>query len=143
MKKKLGIILCIGLFLIILQATPIIANQNDDTTTLEIISIEGGLGGVIVNVENTGDNVASKISVTTTVTGGILNNIDLTHECAGCSSCGSTLDPGAVKTENTREAGFLMGFGPIQITTSSWASNAVMVSEEASGFVIGPLVIIQ
>lgn len=143
MNKKIAGIICIGLILLVLQATPIIANQNDDTTTLEIMSIEGGLGGATVNVKNTGDIAATKISITTTVQGGIFGNIDITHECVGCDSCGSTLAPGAIKSENTVEAGFLIGFGPIEISTSTWASNAMKVTAEASGIAIGPLVIIQ
>ena len=143
MKNKTTAIIGIGLLLILLQITPAMANLNEDTTTLEIINISGGFGGVTVEVKNTGEHVASEIAVITTVQGGFLNKIDITHACTGCSDCGATLDAGAIKTEKTMEAGFMMGFGPIQINTLAYASNADEVSEELTGFVIGPLVIIN
>lgn len=143
MEKKTTAIIGIGVLLILLQITPAIANLNEDTTTLEIINISGGFGGVTVEVKNTGEHVASGIAVITTVQGGILNNINITHACTGCINCGATLDAGAIKTEKTMEAGFIIGFGPIQITTSAHADNAQEVSEELTGFVIGPFVIIN
>ncbi|OYT28344.1 hypothetical protein B6U98_05115 [Thermoplasmatales archaeon ex4572_165] len=143
MKNKTTAIIGIGVLLILLQITPAMANLNEDTTTLEIINISGGFGGVTVEVKNTGEHVATKIAVTTTVQGGFLNKIDITHACTGCSDCGATLDAGAIKTEKTMEAGFMIGFGPIQITTSANAENAQEISDETTGFVIGPLVIIN
>ena len=77
------------------------------------------------------------------VKGGFLGRIDVIHICCGCCCCGTTLDPGAIKTESTREAGIIFGFGPITITASAAAVNAAEVTSEATGFVIGPIVIIQ
>jgi hypothetical protein len=140
MKTKSAGLMCIGIMLIIAMAIPAIANQND--TTLEFVGISGGFGGVTVEVENTGNAVASGITMTTTIQGGILNGIDLTHFCGGCEDCGTTLGPGTIKTENTMEAGLIMGFGPVQITCVAAAENAQEVSSEASGFVIGPMILI-
>ena len=139
--KKMSI--GISIIAMILLITPVIVSATDDTTTLEIVEIAGGIGGVAVSVQNTGENTASKIAVVTTVQGGLFNAIDITHSCTGCSACGSTLEPQDTKVENTAEAGFLIGFGPIQISTISYAANAAQVSAEATGFVIGPLVIIN
>lgn len=140
-KKTMGI-LCIGAVFLLLQMTPVFANQNEDTT-LEIVGISSTFGGVIVDVKNTGGAVATKITMSTTITGGILNNVDLTHVCGGCSDCGTTLGPNEIKTENTLEVGLLFGFGPIQISSEADASNANRVTAEATGFLIGPIVIIQ
>lgn len=139
MKKT---ILIIGM-LTILLLLPSISSQTTETTTIEIIGINGGIGGVTVDVKNTGEQVATDIWVITTVNGGMFNQIDINHECTGCSACGSTLDPGLIKSENTLEAGVLFGIGPIEISTSAGASNADKVSMEKTGFAIGPIVIIQ
>jgi hypothetical protein len=48
-----------------------------------------------------------------------------------------------IKTENTREAGLLLGIGPIQVTTLAGAENAEEVFMQKTGFVIGPLAIIN
>jgi hypothetical protein len=140
MKKKIEGLLCIGIMIIISMAIPISADEND--TTLEIVDINGGLGGVTVDVKNKGSAVATKITMTTTIQGGILNGIDLTHFCGGCSDCGETLAPGSIKTENTLEAGLVFGFGPVQIHCVADADNANEVSADATGFIIGPLIII-
>jgi hypothetical protein len=139
MKKMLLITGILTLLLLL----PVTSSQTTESTTIEIININGGVGGVTVDVKNTGDNIATDIWVITTVTGGTLNNININHECTGCSACGSTLDPGLIKSENTREAGILFGFGPIEISTSAGASNAETVSMKHTGFVFGPIAIIQ
>jgi hypothetical protein len=56
--------------------------------------------------------------------------------------CGTTLEPGMTKTESTREAGLLFGFGNIEIMVTASASNADEVSMTLSGFIFGPFVII-
>jgi hypothetical protein len=142
MKNKTKITIALGI-LISLLLIPTISSIETDTTSLEIIDIRGGVGGIIVDVENTGDVIANDVWVITTITGGILGKIDITHECTGCSVCGTTLDPGAIKSENSLEAAFLFGFGPIEITTSAGAANANQISSEKTGFAIGPLVIIN
>ena len=74
--------------------------------------------------------------------GGFFSGINLTHTCSGCSVCGTTLDPGDIKTENTRESGFIFGIGNIEASASTWANNAEIISKKANGFVFGPIVII-
>ena len=139
MKKTIVILgILTGLLLL-----PSISSQTTETTTIDIIGINGGVGGVIVDVKNTGENIATDIWVITTVTGGMFNSIDINHECTGCGACESTLDPGLVKSENTLEAGVLFGIGPVEISTSAGASNADAISMEKTGFAIGPFVIIQ
>jgi hypothetical protein len=46
------------------------------------------------------------------------------------------------KTESTLEAGVLFGIGPIKVSISASASNAEKVTEEITGFVVGPFVFI-
>lgn len=122
---------------------PSITGQYTEPTTIEIIDISGGFGGITVNVENTGDITANDLWVMTTISGGIFQKINILHECTGCSACSTTLAPGAIKSENSREAGLLFGFGPIAITTSAGASNADEVTTEATGLAIGPFVLVQ
>jgi hypothetical protein len=133
----------IGLLTGLLLMIPASISQNTENTTIEIINISGSVGGITVDVENTGNAEAKDIWVITTITGGIFGNIDLTHECTGCSACGTTLAPGSIKSENSLEAGLLLGFGSIQITTSAGASNADEVSMETSGSLLGLLVLLQ
>ena len=111
-------------------------------TTLEITDIRGGIGEVSVDVTNTGDIAAEEVSIFTAVTGGLFGNIDIYHRCAGCEICGTTLEPNAIKTESTLEAGVIFGIGPIEINVGATALNAEEVTQEISGFVFGPLVII-
>ena len=135
-------IICITLILlgVILAIQPI---TLADDTTLEIVEVKGSLASVVVSVKNVGDVTAEKIAVTTSVTGGLFNNIDLTHACTGCSSCGSTLASGEIKVENTAEAGYLLGIGPIEINVATSASNADEVTGTYTGFIIGPIIIIN
>jgi len=141
MKNKMMLCISIGLFVSFLLL-PNGLSTNTNSTSLEIIAINGGLGGVSVEVKNIGSEIAQDIWVITTVNGGLFGNINILHECTGCSACGSTLGPDMIKTENTLEAGMLLGIGPIEITTSAGATNAEEVSMETTGFVIGPLAII-
>ena len=142
MNKKTKTTIAIGI-LAALLLIPSIPGQQTDTTSLEITDMKGGFGGIIVSVENTGEVTANDVWVITTITGGLLGNIDILHECTGCSACGTTLEPGAIKSENSLEAAFLIGFGPIEIITSAGASNANEISAEKTGFAFGPLVIIN
>lgn len=141
MKNKMMLCISIGLFVSFLLL-PNGLSTNTNSTALEIKAINGGLGGVSVEVKNIGSEIAQDIWVITTVNGGLFGNINILHECTGCSACGSTLGPDMIKTENTLEAGMLLGIGPIEITTSAGATNAEEVRMETTGFVIGPLAII-
>lgn len=111
-------------------------------TTLDITEVTGGLGKVSMTVKNIGDSTAEKITMSLSVKGGILNNIDIEKICGGCDACGTTIEPNAIKTESTSEAGFIIGFGSITITASAEAENTEKVEKTFTGFVIGPLVII-
>ena len=109
-------------------------------TELDIISISGGFGSVTIDIKNIGENIAEDIASIVSIKGGLFSEINLTHASSGSSVCGSTLDPDAVKTENTRESGFIFGLGSIEISASAWANNAEIISKKANGFILGPLV---
>jgi len=143
-KKKTSIILVgiVVMALFIAGIQSISARETEDTE-LQISSIKGGLLQVSMDIENIGSVIAENITSSISVTGGILNKIDVYHECSGCSSCGTTLEPGAIKTEGTLESGIIFGFGPITIDVTADAANAEMVTASAQGFVIGFVVIIQ
>ena len=119
-----------------------VASTSLSDAELEISDIRGGLGAVIVDVKNIGDAVAEDIVVIISVKGGLLNKIDVYHECRGCSGCGSTLAPDAIKTESTAEAGLIFGFGQVEIFVSTSASNADEVTQTLDGLVLGPFVMI-
>jgi len=125
------------------SAIQAIGNQNNDTTTLEISDIRGGILKVTADIENTGEVTAENFSITLSVKGGLLNNIDIFHECSGCGSCGTTIPVGGIKSESTRGSGIILGFGQIAIIVTAEAENADLVTEEATGFVIGPFVFIK
>ena len=111
-------------------------------TILDITKVTGGFGKVSVTIKNIGDSTAEKITIMISVKGGILNKIDIEKICSGCEACGTTIEPNAIKTESTSEAGFIIGFGPITITASAEAANTPKVEKTYTGFVLGPYVIV-
>jgi hypothetical protein len=114
----------------------------NESTNLQITEINGGIGGVTAVISNTGDVTAENFAISLFVEGGILGNIDISQVCSGCGDCGTTIPVGESKTESTREAGFIMGFGPIDIMVTASADNADLVSASTNGFVIGPIIIL-
>ena len=129
--------------LIVLMAFgPTCIGEEKAESELRIDQVVGTIGTVTVSVTNVGDTVAEDIAITISVEGGILDKIDIYHECSGCSQCGTTLDPGAIKTESTLEEGYIIGFGQVKITVIASASNADEVTKTFNGLVIGPLIII-
>ena len=115
---------------------------SNNEPELQISNVNGSFGAVVVEVTNIGEGIADGLVILTQVSGGLFGKVDLSHQCAGCDICGTTLEPGMTKTESTREAGLLFGFGPIEITVIAGASNADEVSLSMSGFICGPFVII-
>ena len=128
--------------LLFASAIQAIGNQNNDNTTLEISDIRGGIFRVTADIKNTGDVTAENFSITLSVKGGLLNNINVSHVCSGCGSCGTTIPVGGIKSESTRGSGLILGFGKIAIVVTAEAENADLVTEETTGFVIGPFVLI-
>ena len=138
-KTAIGIIsIC---FITLLVVMPMTFSENTNTTTLEIVSVEGSIAAVKTSIQNTGEESAEEVAITVHVSGGLANSIDLTHICSGCSVCGTSLAAGAIKTENTAEAGIIFGLGPITIDVTAVALNADEVSGTYSAYIIGPLVL--
>ena len=131
------------IIMMLLMSLPSVSSEKTADTELEISAIAGGIAQVTIDVKNIGTEVAENISMIIDVKGGFLGRIDIIQTCSGCSSCGTTLEPGAIKTESTMEAGVIFGFGPITIAASAAATNAPEVTLNATGFVIGPIVIVQ
>ena len=142
MKMKIICGLCIGL-IILMSIIPGTFGQVMADTELEINDIRSVMGGIETDVKNIGDSIAEEISISIFVSGGIFNNIDIQHDCGGCSQCGTTLASGSIKTENSLEAGFIIGLGSIEITITASASNANEISKTVNGLVIGPFIIIN
>ena len=145
MNKKKTNIIAVGIVVMALFLTAIqcVSASETEDTELTISSLKGGLAKVSIDIENVGSITAENITSSISVTGGILNKINVLHECSGCSSCGTTLEPGAIKTESTLESGIIFGFGPITIDITAGALNADTVTMTVSGFVIGVFVLIQ
>ena len=141
-SKFIAVIWIVALMLTLLIIGPISGERTFNETELEISNVDGSLGAVVVEVKNAGDISADGLAILTYVTGGLFDNIELYHQCAGCDTCGTTLEPGMTKTESTREAGLLFGFGTIEILVTASASNADEVSVTLNGFIFGPFVII-
>jgi hypothetical protein len=143
-KRNLRTITSIGLVIMLFgiviaascTATPL------GQTTLEITAAKGGFGKVSATVKNIGNETAENITMTISVKGGFLGRVNITKTCSGCGNCSNSLEPNATKTESTAEAGRIIGFGPVVITTSAEATNAVKVEKTYNGFVLGILVIV-
>ena len=131
------------MMLILITTLPIGLSEQSTDTELEITAINSGFAQVIVDVKNIGTEVAEEIQIAIGVKGGLFDKIELLHVCGGCSHCGTTLDPGATKTESTKERGLILGIGPITVNVSASAINAPEINTDTTGFVIGPFVIIQ
>ena len=144
MKKRSIIPYIGGIILLSLLLSTVGTSGATITTTTElaITDISGGFGSVTAEITNLGEVTAEGVTSTISVQGGLFDKINLAHVCAGCSACGTTLDPGLTKTENTREVGMIFGFGSVTITVTADAENANKVTEVVDGFVLGFLVII-
>jgi len=128
------------MLILITIGTSSVAAQSP--TILDITAAKGGFGKVSVTVKNIGNITAENVTMFISVNGGIFGRVNITKVCSGCGNCSNSIEPNAAKIENTLEAGVIIGFGPINITTSAEASNAEMVSKTFNGFVLGFVVII-
>ena len=130
----------ITLFITIVAAPTAIGTQSLGPE-LEITAITGGFGKVCIEITNTGDTVAEDVVSTISVSGGLLNRIDVYKQCSGCGQCNSSILPGEVKTECTDQ--FIFGLGGLDIVATANATGVSTVEQTAQGFIIGPFVIIQ
>lgn len=140
-----------GIHNIVVTAKDEFGMESDSTTfkievsatELKILNIRGGFGSVTTDVKNIGDNTTEGIATKINIKGGLFSKINLTHICKGCADCGTTLEPGAIKTEGTRESGLIFGIGTVEITASAWATNADKVEVVTTGYVFGLFVIVN
>jgi len=142
-KKNLQKVTCMGLIIMLIGIVAASSTAASlDQTTLEITAVKGGVGKVSVTVKNIGTETAEEITMIISVKGGILGRVNLTKICSGCGNCTNSILPNATKTENTAEAGKIIGFGPVEISASAEASNAAKVEKTYNGFVLGLFVIV-
>jgi len=142
-KKNLQKVTCMGLIIMLVGIVAASSTAASlDQTTLEITAVKGGVGKVSVTVKNIGTETAEEITMIISVKGGILGRVNLTKICSGCGNCTNSILPNATKTENTAEAGKIIGFGPVVISASAEASNAAKVEKTYNGFVLGLFVIV-
>jgi hypothetical protein len=143
MKKRILNLSGVIVVLLLLISISLAIGETTSQTELEITDVRGGLFSVEVDVTNTGEAIAEDVSISIFIQGGIFNKIHVFHECSGCTSCGTTLEPGLIKTEKSREGGILIGFGNVEIIVNAGANNADLIEETLQGYVIGPLVIVK
>jgi rhodanese-related sulfurtransferase len=113
---------------------------TDGYTTFEIMNFQGGFGTISIDIKNNGSFTAKNITIEINVIGGFFSNIDFTSSCINCPV---PLAPNATETESTRKDGFIIGFGPIEITVSAMAGNADKITIKQEGYIFGVLVLIK
>jgi len=101
-------------------------------TELKITDPVGPIG-ITTGVKNIGDNTAENMSYKMTITGGILNRVDV-----NISDDDIQL---AASGEEELFSGIFLGFGSIDITVTANADNAEAVRCKKSGFLLGFLVL--
>ena len=140
LKLNLGIIAI--LVLLTINIAPMISGlENNLGPELEITAIKGGFSNVCIEIHNTGDTVAENVSSTISVKGGFFNRINIFKECSGCGQCNSSIIPGGSKLECTNQ--LILGIGSIDIIATVNATGVSTIEKTATGFVIGPFVIVQ
>ena len=117
----------------------IAGNAAGQGTTLKIEITKGIKLWVTATITNIGNETATNLSSTISIQGGILHRINVTSTCHGGCGCNTTLNPNKSVERSTR----ILGFGPIDITASAQAANAQKVEATATGFALGPLVVIK
>lgn len=139
-RKKL--VTSILITVILTSVIQVVGYQNNETTTLEITDIRGGICRVKAVIENTGTVDAENFSITISVKGGLFNKTNIFHECSGCDHCETNIPAGNTKSESTLGSAIILGYGRIAIIVTAEAENADLVTQEASGVMFGPLVLI-
>jgi hypothetical protein len=81
-RRIFGLIMVI---ILLMAFGPICIGEEATETELGIDEVAGHMGKVVVSVTNVGDSVAEEVAITISVIGGILDKIDIYHECSGCS----------------------------------------------------------
>jgi len=91
--------------------------------------------GISALIQNTGNNVATDVEMTLNISGGIRNQIN-----TQVSDWISSLQPSETLQLTSS---IVFGFGLISIEVTGQASNAVLVTKKASGFVIGQFIVLD
>jgi rhodanese-related sulfurtransferase len=107
-------------------------------TTFEIKNMQGGIGKVTADIKNSGNFTAKNITIEIKVVGGFFSAIDFT---SSCKNCPVPLAPNATETESTLKDGYILGFGPIDITVSAMAKNVDKVTVKQEAFIYGIIII--
>jgi hypothetical protein len=106
---------------------------NNPATVLEL-SITGGIG-ISITTKNVGDYNATNVTTHMTITGGILNRINITRD----GPFVSPLLPG----ETLKGKVYPIGLGPITVDVTVSAENAASVTKTAEGIVVLFFVILK
>lgn len=102
---------------------------------LEVTSVRGGLLNIRAVIKNVGSLPAENVTCSITVQGGLLGLISVESE--------GSLGNFNVSEEKTATAGVILGFGKINISVTATSPTANTATREATGFVLGPLLIVR
>lgn len=124
--KKILPLLVVGI--LVLSGLGAVAYPEPKKST-EIVKVNGGIGHVSIEIENTGEASIDNIELIISVKGGIFGNIDVTE-----SRCISILDIKSTEISETNK--FIFGIGKIDISIDADYAD----TWTGTGFVFGPFV---
>jgi len=110
-------------------------------TELEINSVQNSFGAVTYQIKNTGDYTAENVTSSINISGGFMDGINIQYPDPASSEPRFSLEPEEIKGISSKNAGFLCGFGPIEIFIIASADNADQITYSQNAFVIGPLIL--
>ena len=115
---------------------PLLITIRANAPFLNIEKIRGGFGKVNVVIKNIGTLDAYDVDWSISAVGGMLGLINiLTEETI------NTL--GAAEEEKVKTSGTIFGLGNINITVIATAPSVNETTKTASGFVLGPFVLVR
>jgi PKD repeat protein len=106
---------------------------NNPATFLDL-NITGGIG-ILISTQNVGDYNATNVTTHITITGGILNHINITRD----GPFVSPLPPG----DTLKGKVYPIGLGPITVDVTVSADNAAPVTKTAEGIIVLFFVILK
>ena len=103
---------------------------------VRIGGIRGGIASVRAEIENIDDEDMDDVNWSISVTGGILSMINRTKN--------GTIEALEANTTETVRLLLILGIGKVNVTmTATFGDFGTRIMKTASGFVLGPLVIIR
>ena len=108
-------------------------------TDLQNKNISGGFGSISFKIKNIGEFTAENISSEIKIKGGILSLVNLTYQI---NNKDAVIEKDSEINLNTKNQGFILGFGKINITISTWAKNSDKTTTFKDAFLLGIYILI-